>query len=385
MGPLKAVSPNGVALAALGVLCLVAGVLLRNPSLVGVGVAFLAVVALAVVTTARHPDLAVVRHSRPDRLVVGEAAEIEVTVTNVGRRRTRRRSAHDSWGGTSIPLPLPALAPGESFRHADRFVPERRGVVPVGPLRLSRADPFGVIQGGGQAGGVARLVVLPRTRPLHTLPAGRRRDLDGPTSSVAPEGGIAFHTLREYDPGDDLRLVHWRSTARTGRLMVRRNVDTNQPDIVLVLDTGLVRWEGSSAAFEVAVSVMASLVEATRLASSAALLATTGPGEPLVQGDADHDWSLPDLLAAVEPEPGATVVDTVAALAPRDPGQSLVVVTGALDDGELPALRIAADRFSRAVVVAVGGRGRTTDDDRMTVAHVDTLDDFARFWNGDVS
>ena len=103
---------------------------------------------------------------------------------------------------------------------------------------------------------------------------------------------------------------------------------------------------------------MASLVEATRLASSAAVLATTGPGEPLVQGDADHDWSLPDLLAAVEPEPGATVVDTVAALAPRDPGQSLVVVTGALDDGELPALRIAADRFSRAVVVAVGGRGR---------------------------
>ena len=77
----------------------------------------------------------------------------------------------------------------------------------------------------------------------------------------APEGSIAFQGLRPYVIGDDLRLVHWRTTARTGTLMVKKNVDTNRPQVVVLLDDRRTSYT-EAGWFEEAAETAASLVEA---------------------------------------------------------------------------------------------------------------------------
>ena len=91
------------------------------------------------------------------------------------------------------------------------------------------------------------------------LPSGRRRDLEGPTRERS-EGTASFHQLREYVPGDDLRRIHWRSTARTGDLLVKQMVDTTRPELVVVLDNRAAAVGADD--FEEAVDIVASVVAA---------------------------------------------------------------------------------------------------------------------------
>ena len=125
---------------------------------------------------------------------------------------------------------------------------------------MVRQDPFGLVRVEQVRGEVTTAFVHPPTVELDPLPASFERSLDGPTSDTAPQGNQAFHQLREYVPGDDRRMIHWRSSARTGTLMVRQHVDTSLPDLTVVLDTRAARWEGDDDAFEVAVEIAASLV-----------------------------------------------------------------------------------------------------------------------------
>ena len=77
-------------------------------------------------------------------------------------------------------------------------------------------------------GGTVTLLVQPHVIALDPRPAGRARHLEGPVSDTgAARHAQTFHSLREYVPGDDIRRIHWRSTARTGTLMVRDHVDTS--------------------------------------------------------------------------------------------------------------------------------------------------------------
>src|SRR5690606_3018218 len=75
----------------------------------------------------------------------------------------------------------------------------------------------------------------PRSHPVRTVPVGASRSLDG-VVDAAQYGSITFHALREYVPGDDLRHVHWRTSAHVGQLMVRQHVETSLPRIVVLVD-----------------------------------------------------------------------------------------------------------------------------------------------------
>ena len=66
----------------------------------------------------------------------------------------------------------------------------------------------------------------------------RAQRWDSSTSDAAPDGTITFHTLREYVPGDDLRFIHWRSSAKLDTLLVRRNIDVSLPMTTMLLVTG---------------------------------------------------------------------------------------------------------------------------------------------------
>ena len=107
--------------------------------------------------------------------------------------------------------------------------------MPVGPLRVTRHDPLGLVAVARGHGETVRVWVHPRIHPLTAVPAGVARSLDGRVDRV-PHGSITFDTLREYVIGDELRHVHWRTSARVGELMVREHLDTSLPRMVVLLD-----------------------------------------------------------------------------------------------------------------------------------------------------
>ena len=135
-----------------------------------------------------------------------------------------------------MPVPLVRLRPGRTTAVTYPVPTAPRGVIEVGPLEISRRDPLGAGRGGapvrrlGHASGYARAV-----HPIAAVPVGLSRSMDGRVDRV-PQGSITFAALREYVVGDDLRHVHWRTSARVGELMVREHVDTSLPRVVILLD-----------------------------------------------------------------------------------------------------------------------------------------------------
>jgi uncharacterized protein (DUF58 family) len=212
-----------------------------------------------------RPRLYVDRVADPDRVARGEPARMTLTVRNTSRLRAANLLATDSCGGTDVPVPLLRLRPGRDTT-VDYPVPTyRRGVVPVGPLRVTRGDPLGLISLARTYGEPATVWVHPRIHLLRAVPAGMARSLDGRIDKV-PHGTITFDSLREYVVGDELRRVHWRSSAKVGELMVREQLDTSEPTIVVLLDDRAVAHpevrDGTAESFETACEAAASIVAA---------------------------------------------------------------------------------------------------------------------------
>jgi len=218
---------------------------------------------------------------------------VDVEAARAHRRGLRLRSASSShpviWDATGV--------------HADVPVPtQRRGPVSLGPWVLERVDPWGLLRRRvGEVEGVA-LLVVPRVRPvsLAALPSALA-DFGG----SAEMGTTTFATLREYVIGDELRHVHWRSSAKTGKLMMRQYVDITRPRITLVL-VAEERAYVSVDEFEEAVDFIASL---SAVASSSGLdvEVVTTAGERASHGGG-RSTAVLDLLALVER--GSSGVDT---------------------------------------------------------------------------
>jgi uncharacterized protein (DUF58 family) len=228
---------TGRVVAVLAVALIAAGVGFRYPAVLAFGFALALLLAVALVWVLRRPRVQATRRVSPERVTVGETALSELTVTNLGRRRTTGGIAVEAFGGELLSVELPALEPGQSELVVQPLPTDQRGVFQVGPLLVARSDPFGLLRVGQEQRDLAILYVHPRVLHLAPFPSGLHRDLDGPSSGEAPDGGITFQNLREYVEGDDLRLVHWRSYAKTGALMVRHNIDTHQPRSIVILDT----------------------------------------------------------------------------------------------------------------------------------------------------
>ncbi len=154
---------------------------------------------------------------------------------HASRLRAATLVAYDGCGASSVPVPLLRLRAGRDTTVVYPVPTARRGVVGIGPLRVVRRDPLGLLTLPRSHGGVDQVWVYPRVHQLTAVPAGVVRSLDGLIDRV-PHGSITFDTLREYVVGDELRHVHWRTTARVGELMVREHVDTSLPRLVVLLD-----------------------------------------------------------------------------------------------------------------------------------------------------
>ncbi|MEV2238089.1 DUF58 domain-containing protein [Micromonospora sp. NPDC049891] len=259
------ITARGIGLLVAAGLLLGAGFRFGYPELTLLGAAAGTAVAVALVAAARRPRLLVSRQADPDRVARGEPAAMTLTVRNAGRLRAASMLATDRCGDQVVPVPVLRLRPGADTTVSYPVPTSRRGVVPVGPLRVTRRDPLGLVVLARSYGDVVPVWVHPRVHPLRAVPTGAGRSLDGRVDAV-PHGSITFDSLREYVVGDELRRVHWRTSARVGELMVRENVDTSLPRIVVLLDNRAVahpdRVGGVAESFESACEAAASVVTA---------------------------------------------------------------------------------------------------------------------------
>ena len=176
----------------------------------------------------RQPVLSAYRTVTPTRLYAGGDGRVELTITNRGERPSPVVTAEEPFAGgrRRARLLMPSLTPGEDG-HALYGLPALgRGLHSVGPLSITVSDPFGLVERSEEVLAADQILVLPRTHEIVApVDAGGMRAAAEAARTVGGriDHGDDFLTLREYEVGDDLRRVHWRSSARTGTLMIRQD------------------------------------------------------------------------------------------------------------------------------------------------------------------
>ncbi|MDG9678044.1 DUF58 domain-containing protein [Micromonospora sp. DH14] len=384
------ITARGVGLLVAAVVLLAAGFRFAYPELTLLGAAAGAAVGYAALVAAWRPRLTVTRRADPDRVARGEPARMTVTVRNAGRLRSANLLAEDRCGERTVPVPVLRLRPGRDTEVRYDVPTDRRGVVPVGPLRVTRRDPLGLVALARPYGASVPVWVHPRVHPLTAVPTGAGRSLDGRVDGV-PHGSITFDSLREYVVGDELRRVHWRTSARVGELMVRENVDTSLPRLVVLLDNRVAahpgRVGGVAESFESACEAAASIVTAAHRADLPVLLLLVA-AEPaqVTTPDGEGDGALGplDRLAAAELSgDGAAVRAATTRLRQDRLGDTLIFLTGPGGRDELGHVGALRGAYP-SVVVGVFGAAEPTPPGTAGLEVVDAADgaQFAAEWDG---
>jgi uncharacterized protein (DUF58 family) len=236
-----------------------------------------------------------------------------------------------------------------------------RGVYTVGPAIVQVRDPLALSEAGGTAGKIDRLVVYPAVEDLDGLPLGRGHDPTVNTSraNFSQTGGEDFFTLREYQQGDDLRKVHWPSSAKRDALMIRQLEMPWQSRALVLLDPRQTAYPDTEA-FEHAVRGVASAFRHLfRNGYTPTLWIGTGSGT--VVGSSEGYGIAMEELAAVQPAP---VFDLKSALSrirrAGIAGGVLVLVTGVPDDPVLGTYRTLGNDFYRTIVMSSGSDSNDT-------------------------
>lgn len=193
-----------------------------------------------------------------DRVVAGGEASASLRVVNVGSGVALPGRVDVPIGVGLIDVPIPLLRKG-AVHEEDLSIPAlRRGVLDVGPARAVRGDPLGILRREVTWEDVHTLYVHPVTTSIPSTATGFVKDLEGNPSSLVVDADISFHAIREYAPGDSQRQIHWKSTAKTGTLMVRQYEESRRSRMVIVLASGEDEYANDEE-FELAVSAAGSL------------------------------------------------------------------------------------------------------------------------------
>lgn len=338
-GPLRSLTVRGRAVLAAGVSAIVCALGLGQSDLLRVGVLLVVLPALcAVVLSRRHFRVSCTRTLLPHRVAAGQAARVHLELANVSTGRCSVMLVEERVPyvlGTRPRFVLPGLEPGDRRGVAYSVRSEVRGRFTIGPLAVRLSDPFGLVEQARSFTARDTLVVTP---PVHSLPGlpwrsdwGGRGDSRPRAVSASGEDDVA---TREYRHGDDLRRVHWRSTARRGELMVRREEQPWQSRASVLIDrrASAHHGEGLASSLEWAVSAAASI--AHHLVGLSYLVR-------LIDGPVSHDWSDPsngadgpllDQLAVLEAADSAILAEGLTLARASQRGGMVVAVVGDMDD-----------------------------------------------------
>lgn len=404
---LHGLTTRGRSFLAAGAACVVAALLLGQRDLLRVGILLFALpLACVWVVVRTRYRLSCTRRLEPFRVAAGHEARVSLELHNVSRLPTGLLLVEDR---------VPYLLGSRPRFVLDRVEPrgrrvvsypvcsEVRGCFALGPLSIRLTDPFGMCELDRSFAARDALVVTPRTVELPPVQLGGKWGGSGESRSrslmAAGEDDVA---TREYRHGDPLHRVHWRSTARYGELMVRREEQPWQSRGILVLDTRARahRGEGPNSSFEWAVAAAASVgVSLAHHGFGVRLLTDTGESVTSAGGNAsanDFEGLLLDTLAVVSPSTSRNLDSLRAGM--QTPGSEglVVAVLGSLDVDQ--AAEVARLRRGTSPAVAVlldvstwearpgGTRGETERAARLLAANgwrvvrVAAGDDLAQLW-----
>jgi uncharacterized protein (DUF58 family) len=356
-------TPRGWAVLVGAVLVFVAGRALGAVELaVLAAAAVLGVAAAWVVAGRRRPRVAVRRRVEPLRIHLGQPARVDLEVINRAHRRSAPLAIADAFegGARSARFVVPPLAPKETARAAYRLPSNQRGVFDLGPVTLESSDPMGLVRHVTEAPVRSTFTVFPRVLDVLPMPLAAGRERTGSiTVRSRASVGEDFRTLREYVVGDDLRRVHWRSSARTEDLMVREEEAPWDSRDAILVDTRAEAYPDPEA-FEVVVEMAASLLVAGRRAHRTPRLVLAS--QPFDAGGDQVDSAL-ERLAAVRLGAGDAFAVAADELARHFGGGAVAVLTGALSDSELARVVRLGGQFG---FVAILRFGTSTTADRST-------------------
>lgn len=298
--------------------------------------------------------LAVVRIVTPPRVYAGNPSRVELSIRNEGPRRTPVIRLFDPVTGTrGADLLTGPLDPGEVAQAAYRLPTASRGILAIGPLEVVVGDPFGLASSTAQAAPRAELTVFPHVDDVVAVPqtSGYDPHAGAEHPSALGQSGEDFYALRQYVLGDDLRRVHWPSTARRDELMVRQDELPWQGRVSVLLDVR--RSTHSPASLELAVSAAASVITASWKRRDLVRFATTAGIDFGFAAGSAHAEAIMEHLAVVAACAGGTLRGMVDSMAANAASGSLVVVVGAVPGAELAMLGRLRGRFGSVTVVQI--------------------------------
>ena len=261
---LEVVKPIGWMVLGLGLGALLVAAFTSWRELAVLGMACLALCVLALPFLLGRTSVTVDLRLQPERVAAGESVAAGVLVVNRAASRLVPTTLEVPVGSAVHRYGISSLAPGAAHEESFTIRTERRGVIKVGPAMTRRGDPVGIFSRDVVWTPVREVLVRPHLVPMESLGAGLLRDLEGVSTDAVSQSDLAFHALREYVPGDDLRHIHWRSSAKvmasTGEssLLVRQYLDTRRSHATIVVDDRLTAWSDPED-FETAMAVAASI------------------------------------------------------------------------------------------------------------------------------
>lgn len=326
----------------------------------------LAVLLAVVVVQVRRPRLRIDRWIHPTLVTVGDEGRVDLDIANTGLLRSPRATLVEPVGQhATARLDITPLRRGDHSPAAYRVPAERRGVLRVGPLRVTRRDVLGLAVTDHIVTGETEIVIAPRTIEI-TMPELGHGVLGRHLLSQAVRLGAGeFHGLRDYVPGDELRSVHWRASARSEELKVRQHTTEGVRRCIVVLD----REFTDDDAFERAVVAAASVVTASDRVGLTTRFVTSG--EVDLRGPDVASLTL-RVLAPIGPNGPIDHVD-------RDPGDGLgllVVVTS----GPASTTWRRTEQLLDPALSRVGVFTSTKEGGRLAVS-ASSVEDFARGWD----
>jgi uncharacterized protein (DUF58 family) len=312
----------------------------------------LVVVAVLYVRLTRL-DLQVDRSVHPSHVHAGQLSRVELRVRNVRPAATPVLRLRDPVSGTAgAELLIPPLDRGAAATASYRLPTDRRGIVKVGPLRVVVGDPLGLAQVSAVAAPQVEVTVYPEIDDIRPVPFTTGNDPLAGTlrPNALGRSGDDFYALRPYVVGDDLRRIHWPSTARHDELLVRQQEQPWQGRTTVLLDVR--RSAHDTVSFEAAVSAAASIITANGARRDLVRLATTDGADSGFAAGATHVQALLEHLAVVEPSGGASL-RAMLDLLHRDAQGALIVVVAQTTGDELASTARLRQRFGMIAVVQV--------------------------------
>jgi uncharacterized protein (DUF58 family) len=379
-GALSGLTTRGRCLLAAGFAAGLCAVVLNERDLLRVSAFVVALPLLAAwLATRARVGLHASRFLFPGRVQVGSATEVRIELRSAGRLPTGGLLLEDTVPyalGSRPRFVVERLPRSQTTALRYPLKPVMRGVQQVGPLMARVTDPFGLVEYDRELAGRSRLVVVPRVFPLNGLPSGSGMGA-GDDGSIRLRSGQGEDDaiVREYRHGDDLRKVHWRSTARRDELMVRVEERPWRGGTTILLDHRLTahRGSGPTSSLEWAVSLTASIcLHLHRFGQQIRLVSDDGRVLAGGSGDGGHsDAVVLDALAALQPSHRRELAIGL------DPGagQEVIAILG----GCTPSVVDSLVRFrpkgmrSLAVVLDVGTWAGATEDKAPDVTEAQRL------------